>query len=101
MGHVVSERIRRADEPILKIMSETAGIRFHSRPGIVHMPENLPDLYAAAWKWRDVSISEFISQAPERLARLTEQIAALTITGAPDGASGLGVSVRITIKPGE
>ena len=99
---VVRERLNRPEDSIKDVMDRVAGLRFHERPMIMHITEDLPSVYAAAWRWRDQSMEDYVARAPARLAQLTamlESAAATTTLQTEDGAS-LSLRMTLSARPG-
>ena len=97
---IVSERIAHPEQSIEQAMQRVAGLIFHDRPQFLHLPADLPELYEAAWRWRDRTIGDYITLAPERLARLTKAMQHIHTTGtAISGDHALSVTVNVSVSP--
>ena len=100
---LIRARQERPGEPIEDFMARNGGLQFDERPKFLTVPDDVASMYAASWRWRDQSLAEYMTKAPERLAHLTKAMEEITVSGdIPINAhKQVRVTAQIRINPGE
>ena len=99
LAAIVKQRREHPAGNLEHIMSEVAGIRFHSDLKTITVTEDLPQLYEASWQWKDASLADYVAQAPYRLMMLSRLIRGVTLFPMPGSPEEIRINVSLDIEP--